>query len=47
MQLADGSVIKLRVDAYYGGDGQDQCNSTGSTTEAGGFFKLRWAFMPE
>ncbi len=46
MQLADGSVIKLRVDAYYGGDGQDQCNSTGSTTEAGGFFKLRWAFMP-
>lgn len=44
IQLANGRVIKFRVDAYYG-DSQDECNSTGTTTADGGFFTLRWAFM--
>lgn len=45
IQQADGSVLKLRVEAYYGGDGQEECNSTGTTTEEGGYFTFRWAFL--
>ncbi len=45
IQLADGRVIKFRVETYYGGDGQEECNSTGSTTADGGYITIRWAFI--
>lgn len=45
VQLADGGVIKLRVETYYDGNGQEECNSSGSTTASGGFITVRWAYM--
>ncbi len=43
IQLADGRVIKLVVEAYYPPADQDECNSTGTTTAEGGYYTLRWA----
>lgn len=45
VQLEDGRVIKLVVEAYYDGDGQAECNENESTTASGGFFWLRWTEM--
>lgn len=45
IQLADGQVIKFVVDAYYGGNGQEECNENNSTMESGGFYQVRWQFM--
>ncbi|MDP2314754.1 MAG: HmuY family protein [Pseudomonadota bacterium] len=45
VQLEDGRVIKLVVEKYYGGEGQDECNTGGSTTEPGGFYQIRWTAM--
>lgn len=44
IQQADGHVLKLVVEAYYGAD-QEECNSTGSTMAAGGYYTLRWQFL--
>lgn len=44
VQQADGSVLKLVVESYYD-QGQDTCNSTGSTNGSGGYFTLRWAYL--
>ncbi len=44
IQLADGHVIKLRVESYYGSS-QDECNSTGTTSADGGYFIFRWAYL--
>jgi hypothetical protein len=44
IQLADGSVIKMVVDAYYT-SGQEDCNAgTGSGTGSADY-TLRWAYM--
>lgn len=44
IQQADGRVLKLVVEAYYG-DEQAECNNTGSTTASGGYYILRWKFL--
>lgn len=45
VQLQDGHVIKLVVEAYYADDGQDECESTGKTTAESAWIKLRWAVL--
>lgn len=45
IQLADGRVIKLRVETYYEGDGQEECNSSGTVSTEGGYYTIRWAEM--
>jgi hypothetical protein len=45
IQLEDGRVVKLRIETFYGGDGQAECNEGGSTTAEGGYLTLRWRFM--
>ena len=45
IQLADGRIIKLRVEQYYG-SGQDDCNSTNSPGSDSGQIVLRWRFLP-
>lgn len=45
IQLADGRIVKFRVESYYANDGQQECNEDGATMESGGFFIWRWAFM--
>jgi hypothetical protein len=42
--LADGHVIKLRVEAYYG-TGQDECDESGSPGSDSAFYTLRWAVV--
>jgi hypothetical protein len=44
VQLADGHVIKLRVEAYYG-TGQDECDESGSPGSDSAFYTLRWAVV--
>jgi hypothetical protein len=44
VQLADGHVIKLRVEQYYG-DGQVNCNQTGQPGTDSGRIELRWTFV--
>lgn len=44
VQLADGHVIKLRVEQYYG-TGQEDCNTTGTTGGDSANFVLRWTFL--
>ena len=43
LQLEDGRVIKLVVETYYEGNGQEECNENSSTTAESGFFTIRWA----
>lgn len=44
LQQADGHVLKLVIESYYD-EGQEDCNENGSTTGAGGYFVLRWAYV--
>ena len=45
VQLADGHVIKLRVETYYE-EKQDTCNETGSSDmDAGGYIRMRWRML--
>lgn len=44
IQLEDGRVVKLVVEAYYEG-GQDVCNSNGSPGTGSANFSWRWRFM--
>ena len=44
IQLADGSVIKMVVEAYYG-SGQDVCNESGSMGTDSAQFTLRWSYL--
>jgi hypothetical protein len=44
IQLADGSVIKMVVEKYYG-SGQDDCNNNGSMGSDSAYFTLRWGFV--
>ena len=44
IQLADGSVIKMVVEAYYG-SGQSDCNENGSPGSDSAYFTLRWTYM--
>lgn len=45
IQLADGRIVKLRVEHYYG-TGQDDCNTTNSPGSDSGQIVLRWRFLP-
>ncbi len=45
VQLADGRVLKLTIETYYGDDGQTECNEDGSTSAEGGYLTLRWRFL--
>ncbi len=45
MQLDDGHVLKVVVEAYYEGGGQAECNDDGSTDEESGWVTLRWAYL--
>lgn len=45
IQLADGHVIKLVVEAYYADDGQEECETLGSTDAEAAWIKLRWSFL--
>ncbi|MEN9785179.1 MAG: hypothetical protein RLZZ299_443 [Pseudomonadota bacterium] len=42
VQLEDGRVLKLVVERYYDGDGDDECDDSQATQEDGGFLTLRW-----
>ena len=44
IQLEDGRVVKLVVEAYYQ-SGQDICNASGSPGSGSGNFQWRWRFM--
>ncbi len=44
VQLADGHVIKLRIEQYYG-TGQDTCNTTSVAGGESGNLSLRWTFL--
>lgn len=44
VQLEDGGVVKLVIEAYYG-SGQEDCNSSGSMGSDSGMLTLRWAFL--
>ena len=44
IQRADGKVLKLVVESYYG-ENQLECNENDSTREPGGFYILRWRFL--
>lgn len=45
LKLEDGSVIKLVIEAYYDGDGQQECNEQGGTDAESAVYTLRWAFL--
>jgi hypothetical protein len=45
VQLDDGRILKLRVESYYKGEGQTECNETGSTRKDGGYLTFRWQFL--
>lgn len=42
--LADGSYVKLQVEAYYA-SGQDGCDSSGTPGTNGGTLTVRWAYL--
>ncbi len=44
IQLADGSVIKLVIEAYYGSD-QDDCNDDNRSGSDSANFTIRWRMM--
>jgi hypothetical protein len=44
VQLDDGAVLKLVIEAYYG-TGQDDCNGSGTPGGDSGLLTLRWAFL--
>lgn len=44
IRLADGHIIKLRVETYYG-TGQGDCNETDSPGGDSGTITLRWAYV--
>ncbi len=44
IQIEDGRVVKLVVEAYYQ-SGQDSCNASGSPGSGSGNFQWRWRFM--
>lgn len=44
IQLADGQVIKLVVESYYG-SGQDECNSTGTPGSDSAHYTIRWRYL--
>jgi hypothetical protein len=44
VQLEDGGVIKLVIEAYYG-SGQEDCNNSGAMGSDSGMLTLRWAFL--
>lgn len=45
VQLADGRVIKLRVEQYYG-SGQEDCNTSNNPGSDSGKILIRWRFIP-
>ena len=44
LQLDDGRIMKLKVEAYYT-SGQDSCNAHGSMGSGSGNFTWRWRFL--
>ena len=44
IQLANGRILKLMVEKYYG-LGQDTCNANGTPGEHSGQIQLRWQFL--
>lgn len=45
VQVADGRVLKLRVEQYYG-EGQDVCNESGTMGGESGRISMRWQWLP-
>jgi hypothetical protein len=45
LQLDSGDLVKFTVDAYYADGGQDECNSTGATSEESAIYTWRWAML--
>lgn len=45
IQTSSGRVLKLVVENYYDGEGQVECNESGSTREPGGYYRIRWQFL--
>lgn len=45
LELADGSHVKLVVDAYYE-EGQAMCNEGGAMGTTSGMYTWRWAYLP-
>lgn len=46
IQLADGHILKLVVESYYG-EGQDTCNQNGTPGDDGANYTMRWAWMTQ
>ena len=44
VRLADGHILKLRIETYYGED-QDVCNETGAGGDDSGIITLRWQYL--
>lgn len=44
IQLDDGQILKLVIEAYYG-SGQEDCNSTGAMGSDSGMITLRWSML--
>ncbi|MGC6508836.1 MAG: HmuY family protein [Myxococcota bacterium] len=44
IQLANGELIKLVVEAYYA-ENQDECNSTGAMGSGSANFTMRWQYL--
>ena len=44
IQLADGSIVKMVVEAYYE-SGQEACNNGTGSGDNSGIYTLRWTFM--
>lgn len=45
VQLDDGQFVKLLIEQYYKGDGQDECNDEGTTNNESGIYTFRWRFL--
>ena len=44
VQLADGRVVKMVIEAYYGAN-QDNCNNRGRPGDDSAVYTIRWRFM--
>lgn len=45
VQLDSGRVLKFTVDAYYEGNGQAECNDSGTTSAESAIYTWRWAWL--
>lgn len=45
VQLEDGHVLKLVVESYYEGDGQEDCNAGTAPSTESAWYTLRWQYL--